>query len=111
MLRFSLRDLTPQLFVEERLRLARELEQSSALSINFEKIGDRRRLQPTEELALYRIVQEALSNVIRHSPATRAMVNIRFTDQAVLYRSLIMGKGSRFLKAPLNSPLVVTSGS
>lgn len=52
MLRFSLRDLTPQLFVEERLRLARELEQSSALSINFEKIGDRRRLQPTEELAL-----------------------------------------------------------
>ena len=40
--------------------------------------GEVRRLQPEEELVLVRIVQEALSNVRRHSEASHVLVQINF---------------------------------
>ena len=46
---------------------------------------DSRGLAPEAELAVYRIVQEALSNVVRHSAATRAAVRItREPDRLVV---------------------------
>jgi two-component system sensor histidine kinase DegS len=45
--------------------------------------GEVRRLQPEEELVLFRIVQEALSNVRRHSKAAHALVQIRFHSNSV----------------------------
>ena len=41
-------------------------------------VGEARRLQPEEELVLFRIIQEALSNIRRHSKASHAMVQIGF---------------------------------
>jgi signal transduction histidine kinase len=41
-------------------------------------VGEARRLQPEEELVLFRIIQEALSNIRRHSEASHATVRIRF---------------------------------
>ncbi len=41
--------------------------------------GEPRRLSPEQELALYRIVQEALNNVIKHAHAQRADVKLIFS--------------------------------
>lgn len=48
-------------------------------------VGPVSRLPPDMELAAYRIVQEALNNVIRHAQATHAWVEVRFDmDHLVL---------------------------
>jgi two-component system sensor histidine kinase UhpB len=73
--------------------LAREVEQASEVSIDFEKRGQQSRLQPTEELALYRIAQEALSNMARHAQATQARITVRFTDFSVMVEIRDNGAG------------------
>ncbi|HEX2204682.1 MAG TPA: ATP-binding protein [Longimicrobium sp.] len=58
----------------------RQLEEIAGLRITLDAapLGDA--LPPEAELALYRIVQEALSNVVRHAHATRADVRIEAED-------------------------------
>jgi signal transduction histidine kinase len=54
------------------------------LTIQFEAVGVAERLPPEVETALYRIVQEALLNVVRHAQATEASVVLeRRHDQLV----------------------------
>jgi signal transduction histidine kinase len=50
----------------------------AAPTIHFETSGPVRRLPPEFELAVYRIVQEALNNVTRHAQASQAWVEVRF---------------------------------
>jgi len=63
--------------------LAREMSQNSSLVIDFQKIGQERRLSHDVELSLYRIAQEALNNVIKHSKATRADLKITFETSVI----------------------------
>jgi len=63
--------------------LAREAGQSKGLEIQFQQTGRERRLSPDAELALYRIAQEALNNVIRHSRATRAELQLDFEGKEI----------------------------
>jgi signal transduction histidine kinase len=44
-------------------------------------------------IALYRIVQEALTNICKHSSATEVIVELRETDQAILLQIQDNGKG------------------
>lgn len=64
--------------------LARETSQSSWIQVTFHKTGDEQRLAHEMELTLYRMAQEALNNVIRHSQAKHAEVNISFGAQVEL---------------------------
>jgi len=50
------------------------LDKNNPLSIQFESIRVDHRLPPQIEITVYRIVQEALTNVIRHAFATQADV-------------------------------------
>lgn len=50
------------------------LADQHGLRVTFEAIGIEGRVAPDVETALYRIVQEALNNVVRHARATRADV-------------------------------------
>lgn len=61
----------------------------------FKVEGKPRRLSPEDELALYRIVQEALSNARRHAEATRVEVVVTFVPSAVHVCVRDNGKGFR----------------
>jgi signal transduction histidine kinase len=61
--------------------LAREMEQSAHISIQFSSLGVDRRLDPQSEMSLYRMVQESLNNVVHHANAKHASVQLIFTDQ------------------------------
>jgi signal transduction histidine kinase len=52
-------------------------------------------LPPEAELAVYRIVQEALSNVVRHARAGRADVRVAREDAAVVVTVTDDGRGFR----------------
>src|SRR5215211_6088030 len=46
--------------------------------------GEPRRLPPAVDLAAYRVVQESLTNVIRHARASRANITVRHADGRVV---------------------------
>jgi PAS domain S-box-containing protein len=63
--------------------LAAGLRRDEGLAVEVLALGQERRLDPETELAAYRIVQEALSNVRRHARAMEVIVNLRFFPDAV----------------------------
>ncbi len=75
------RDLRPTYL--ENLGLIPALETLTRESnTTFRVVGDEQRLDAERELALYRIVQEALRNIAKHAHATRAAVTLAFdTDE------------------------------
>ncbi|GER78829.1 MAG: hypothetical protein HZC39_13150 [Chloroflexi bacterium] len=73
--------------------LARETSQNHPVYIGFRKLGDEQRLSREVELALYRIAQEALSNVVRHSQAQRAELLISFKEKETKLEVSDNGKG------------------
>ncbi len=64
--------------------LARETELASGISVTCQQAGTPRRLPAETELALYRIAQEALNNVIRHAGARNAALMLCFEAQQVV---------------------------
>lgn len=72
------------------------------IPINFEARGFRGRLQPHVEIALYRIVQEALTNIAKHAQATQISVTLEHNGESV--RAMVTDNGRGFdLKAILDS--------
>ena len=64
--------------------LTREISQSNNIDVEFQRSGEERRLPRDVELALYRIAQEALSNIVRHAKAKHAVVSIHFDEEIKL---------------------------
>jgi signal transduction histidine kinase len=61
--------------------LARVREAGLAVELDIE--GQPRLLPPGLDLSAYRIVQEALTNTLKHAGATNAWVNVRYRDHAL----------------------------
>lgn len=80
--------------------LARETSQNSGIQIEFRKDGEEQRLAREVELALYRMAQEALSNVVRHSQATRADLRISFGIKGIELEINDNGIGFDMPKSP-----------
>ncbi len=86
----SLDDLGLQTAVEQFLQ---EWRERSSLSFELQLMLNDRRLPPTVETTLYRVLQEAINNVVRHAEATRVGVILEASESEV---SLIVeddGKG------------------
>ena len=73
--------------------LANEMSRYSGIATKVNMIGQGRRLPPDVELMLFRIAQEALRNVWRHSRATEAQVTAEFHDKKVVVTVKDNGKG------------------
>ncbi|GAB2971473.1 sensor histidine kinase [Streptomyces pseudoechinosporeus] len=69
-------------------RLPELVEQaaSAGLTVGVETQGKRRALPPGADLAAFRIVQEALTNVVRHSGSRHARVLVDYEDDALKLR-------------------------
>ncbi len=79
--------------------LARESSQGNHLQVDFQQAGQERRLSPETELALYRIAQEALNNVVHHAQAKHAALRIAFEKEVTL-EVTDDGAGFRVPKSP-----------
>lgn len=77
------------------------------MRFDFQRIGAERRLAPDIELALYRMAQETLNNIIRHSRANQASLKIEFTTQDITV--LVSDNGVGF-KVPNNPAEFAPSG-
>jgi signal transduction histidine kinase len=80
-------------FVAAVRGLARDLKEVK-VEATVEVSGPKQRLSPEEELALFRIAQEALNNVRRHSAASRVAVQVEFHPSNV--RMTIQDTGCGF---------------
>jgi signal transduction histidine kinase len=66
----------------------------SGLGCTLEVVGEERRLPPEVRLAIYRIVQEALHNAVRHARADESVVRIEWLADRM--RVAIQDDGSGF---------------
>jgi signal transduction histidine kinase len=63
--------------------LAGQFERRSGISCSFDTAGDARNVRPDARLALYRVAQESLTNVIKHSSAKRVEVRLAYEPDRV----------------------------
>jgi signal transduction histidine kinase len=80
--------------------LAREIGQVLNIPVEFQRQGLEKRLDPAIELTLYRMTQEAFSNIARHAQATLASLSIHFVDQAIMIEVTDNGIGFNVPKSP-----------
>ncbi len=73
--------------------LTEELNKENRVKASLEVAGSERRLTPETELALFRIAQEALHNVKKHSRATEAKIRLKFTRSKVKLTASDNGRG------------------
>jgi signal transduction histidine kinase len=59
------------------------VERQTGIAISYEKSGDALPLSSAAAVHIYRIAQEALNNVARHSGSKQAWVRLRFLDQSL----------------------------
>lgn len=64
---------------------AEDFQDRTGIETEFVFVGDHTaRLGDERELAIYRVVQEALSNIVQHADATRVEINLEIADPIVL---------------------------
>lgn len=64
--------------------LCDQVQKTSLLPISFEEVGELNDVSPGKQLMLYRIVQELMTNAVKHARATKILVTLRVTDQLEL---------------------------
>jgi signal transduction histidine kinase len=72
--------LAPQPGMDELDRLVERVREAG-VEVELEVGGEHRPLPPGVDLAAYRIVQEALTNVIKHAGPARATVAVRYGER------------------------------
>lgn len=76
--------------------LCKEIGNMTAINVYFNEYNYPAITDPVVELNIYRIVQEALNNIAKHSQATEASVQIYYRDKFILVNIEDNGKGINF---------------
>ncbi|CAM3326826.1 sensor histidine kinase [Kibdelosporangium persicum] len=87
--RRSVQALRPAQLEKSRLpeaieELARNWSQASGVPVRVETTGTPEPMIPGIEVALFRVVQEALANIANHASAARAGITLSYSDDVVL---------------------------
>ncbi len=80
--------------------LVQEIQRASNVTFDFQKTGPERRLPETVELALFRIAQETLSNIVRHAQASQASVRLNYGQESVRLEVVDNGRGFEVPESP-----------
>jgi PAS domain S-box-containing protein len=84
--------------------LVSQVGQQTGIRTEFKLIGEERHFTPEDELLIYRIIQESLRNVWRHSGASQASVLLSFNSRNTTAevkddgRGFIIGEDLRFVQ-------------
>lgn len=109
--RFS-QDLRPSILDDLGLIPALEwlianLERDEKMSTNVNLVGDSRRLAPEIELTVFRIAQEVMSNIRRHSNATSVELTLDYSADAL---TLIINDNGKGFNVPERTSDLALSG-
>ena len=86
-------DLAPRPGLSQLPRLAASMSESElAVAVSIE--GEERSLPPMIDVSAYRIVQEALTNTLKHSAASRADVRVRYWPGELELEIIDDGRGA-----------------
>jgi len=86
-------DLTPQPGLGQLEGLVTQMAEAK-LAVQLRVDGEPRPLPSTVELSAYRIVQEALTNTIKHAGASKAEVHLRYRPATVEVEIIDDGRGA-----------------
>lgn len=75
--------------------LCEEFENRTGIITRFETVPFRNRLDQEAKIALYRVAQEALTNIERHAGASRVALKVRGDKQGAVLRIEDNGRGIR----------------
>jgi signal transduction histidine kinase len=106
--RFS-QDLRPPLLDDLGLLstirwLTADMEHRTHIVIKLTLSGTERRLAPHVELAIFRIIQEALRNVEKHASATQIEVNVEYAAEKINISIIDNGKGFKLAGEVIDLP-------
>jgi signal transduction histidine kinase len=59
-------------------------QKQTGIEVHYEKSGESRELDRAIAIHLYRVMQEALNNIARHSHSNRAAVRLRYLPESVV---------------------------
>jgi signal transduction histidine kinase len=62
---------------------ANRVQEHSPLSVRVDIVGEERDLDEVMKIAIFRIIQESLNNIIKHAHATHANIYLRFEEKNV----------------------------
>lgn len=68
-------------------------QRRAGLDVRFEIVGQAHRLDPIIETVIFRIAQEALTNVVKHAQSPRAILQLRIHSEQVSLRVHDLGVG------------------
>jgi signal transduction histidine kinase len=60
------------------------VERQNGIAIHYEKLGDSQPISNDSRIHIYRILQEALNNIVRHSKSTEAWVRLHYEHESVV---------------------------
>jgi signal transduction histidine kinase len=73
--------------------LLRQVAESTGLRVELGTSGEPRPLPPDTEVAVYRVVQEALTNTVKHAHASSATVELDWTETELALTVTDDGRG------------------
>lgn len=87
--------------------LTTEMDKEHKITTKVIIKGNQRRLPPDKELAIFRIAQEALSNVRKHSQASAVEMTVDFSADAL---TLVMSDNGQGFNMPARTSDLALSG-
>ena len=75
--------ITPQPSLQQLEKLVTDM-QNSGLQVEVEIEGEKREIPETVDLSAFRIIEEALTNILKHAGATKATIKINYHNSMLI---------------------------